>query len=163
MAYGGEVAFHSDTSGTHSVVENPEEVCNVMKEQETFFKIVGSGLKILAGGIQAVAERVESLASEQKRSEGIKDRGFGSWPDMEENEPAHGTKIRVTPEPLQKQAATNAPDAIMAVFQESEGPVDIDRLVAETGLERRKIHNTLYRLKKQGKIRNVAKGVYTKW
>ncbi|MEJ2587372.1 MAG: hypothetical protein P8165_07265 [Deltaproteobacteria bacterium] len=133
-----------------------------MKEQDTFFKIVGSGLRILAGGIHAVAERIEALATEQRGREDIEDRGFGSWPAQEATESAHSTKIRVTPEPAEKPPPTNAPDTIMVVFEESEGPVDIDRLAAETGLERRKIHNTLYRLKKQGKIRNVAKGVYTK-
>ena len=134
-----------------------------MKEQDAFFRIVGSGLRILAGGIHAVAERIEGLANEGKGTEDVKDMRFGSRPDTEQTEPSRSTKIRVTPEPLPGNQAKNATDAVMAVFDESDGTVGIDRLVTETGLERRKIHNILYRLKKQGKVRNVSKGVYTKW
>ncbi len=134
-----------------------------MKEQDAFFRIVGSGLRILAGGIHAVAERIEGLAGEQRGTEDVKDMGFGSRPDTEQTETSRSTKIRVTPEPSPENHTPNATDAVMAVFDGSDGTVDIDRLVTETGLERRTVHNTLYRLKKQGKVRNVAKGVYTKW
>jgi len=134
-----------------------------MKEQDAFFRIVGSGLRILAGGIHAVAERIEGLANEGKGTEDVTDMGFGSGPDTEQTEPSRSTKIRVTPEPSPENQAKNATDTVMAVFDKSDGTVGIDRLVTETGLERRKIHNILYRLKKQGKVRNVSKGVYTKW
>ncbi|MFO7984952.1 MAG: hypothetical protein R6U38_03745 [Desulfatiglandaceae bacterium] len=132
-----------------------------MKEQDAFFKIVGSGLKILAGGIHAVAEKIDNLASTEK--EGKEVPGTGPAPRPTEKTGPRGTTIRVKSTPSDEKHNKNAADAILTVIEASEGNVDVDRLVEETGFERRKIHNTLYRLKKQGKIRNVGKGVYTKW
>jgi len=40
--------------------------------------------------------------------------------------------------------------------------VTIDMLAEKTGFEKKKLHNILYRLKKQGRIENVSKGVYRK-
>lgn len=131
-----------------------------MKEQDTFFKIVGSGLRVLAGGIYAVAEKIDTLASDQKEAQKTAAPRPGPGPHSEETGP--GTPIRVKPEPREKKQTRTSTYAVMSVIDAGEGPIDVDQLTAETGFERRKIHNTLYRLKKQGRIRSVGKGAYTK-
>jgi len=40
------------------------------------------------------------------------------------------------------------------------GPVELDRLAEKAGLDKKQVHNALFKLKKQGKIENVSKGVY---
>ena len=131
-----------------------------MKEQDALFKIVGSGLRVLAGGIQAVAEKIDGLAGARQEGQEMPDSGPVGRP-TEKSRP-HSTTIRVTPAPSETRQAKSATDVVLAVIEASGDKVDVDRLMQETGFERRKIHNALYRLKNQGKIRNVEKGVYEK-
>ncbi|MBL7204342.1 MAG: hypothetical protein ISS63_08415 [Desulfobacteraceae bacterium] len=47
-------------------------------------------------------------------------------------------------------------------FFVTKGPGDFAILVEKTGFEKKKLHNILYRLRSQGKVKSVGKGVYSK-
>ena len=52
-------------------------------------------------------------------------------------------------------------DTIFDIVKKSGKPVDMAMLREKTGFESKKIANILFKLKKQGKIKSVDKGVYT--
>ena len=63
---------------------------------------------------------------------------------------------------LKGKKGTVASDIVYGIFDSATGPVDMGVLVEKTGFERKKLYNILYRLKSQGKVRSVGKGVYSK-
>jgi len=50
----------------------------------------------------------------------------------------------------------------LAMIEGSRNGVDVTTLKSRTGLVGRKVNDIIYRLKKQGKIKNVARGIYIK-
>ena len=134
-----------------------------MKELETFFKTVGEGLRALAQGVNSIADKLEGLSDArngQKSKPGAKDR-----PDREVK--AETPKAKTARDSAKKttprgKKGTTASDIVSEIFDRAKGPVDIAILVEKTGFEKKKLHNILYRLKSQGKVRSVGKGVYSK-
>jgi hypothetical protein len=59
-----------------------------------------------------------------------------------------------------KIMAKTAPETIMAVLRHSKGKVDIETLKEKTGLRGQRLHNALFVLKKQGKVKNPSRGIY---
>jgi hypothetical protein len=53
-----------------------------------------------------------------------------------------------------------APEIVMAVIKNPKGNVDVQTLKEKTGLQGQKLRNTLFMLKKQGKVKNPSKGIY---
>ncbi len=67
--------------------------------------------------------------------------------------------------PLKQTVSAKQPTAVDAVFgiiKRSKKGVNIATIKQKTGYDNRKIHNIVYRLKKQGKIKSETKGVYVK-
>ena len=65
-----------------------------------------------------------------------------------------------------KKVATKKPvtavDAVLKIINRSKKGVDIAALMKKTGFNQKKIYNVVYKLKKQGKVKSVGKGVYLK-
>ncbi len=51
---------------------------------------------------------------------------------------------------------------ITAIITRSRGGVDVATLMAQTGYDKKKVANLVFKLKNQKKIKSVKKGVYTK-
>ena len=71
----------------------------------------------------------------------------------------------VKTKPAKKVAAkkpVTAVDAVLKIINRSKKGVDIAALMKKTGFNQKKIHNVVYKLKKQGKVKSVGKGVYLK-
>ena len=134
-----------------------------MRELETFFKTVGDGLRALAQGVNAIAEKLEGLADVrdgQRSKPGTKHK-----PDHEakaETPKAKRAGERAKKTTPQGKKGTAASDIVYEIFDSAKGPVDLAILVEKTGFEKKKLHNILYRLKSQGKVKSVSKGVYAK-
>ncbi len=129
-----------------------------MKELETFVKTVGEGLRTLAQGVHAIADKLESYVDVP-----------GDAPSEPEFEPAvdhniHAKTAPVTPadEPSRQKPAINATALVYEKISNAEGSISMDELCRETGFERKKLNNILHRLRGQDKIKNVSKGVYAK-
>ena len=60
-----------------------------------------------------------------------------------------------------KQPATAA-DTVLAIINRSKKGVDSATLIEKTGYDKKKIANIVFKLRKQGKIKSVGRGVYTK-
>jgi hypothetical protein len=58
-----------------------------------------------------------------------------------------------------KRQATNS-EKVLRIIKRDPAGVDVATLRAQTGLEDKKIRDTVFRLSKQGKIKRVGRGIY---
>jgi len=134
-----------------------------MRELETFFKTIGDGLRTLAQGVDAIAEKLEGLSgvrNGQRYKPGTKHKpGREAKAETPKAKTAGERAKKTTP---QGKKGTAASDIVYEIFDSAKGPVDLAILVEKTGFEKKKLYNILYSLKSQGKIKSVSKGVYSK-
>jgi predicted Rossmann fold nucleotide-binding protein DprA/Smf involved in DNA uptake len=64
--------------------------------------------------------------------------------------------------PAAKKTTKTVIDTVLAMIRRSKKGVDTAALMKKTGFNERQIHNNVYKLKKQGKVKSVGKGVYLK-
>ena len=126
-----------------------------MKELDLFMKTFGEGLRTLAQGANAIAEKLDRFMESRSTSSGVES-------DADEEAP-----FDVEPEAKEKQvlrhaSGPNATAVVSALILESSTPVKLDELVQKTGFDKRKLQGILYHLKKQGKIASAGKGIYQK-
>lgn len=61
-----------------------------------------------------------------------------------------------------KRAGATASDKVLAIVNRSKKGVDSANVMKKTGFDKKKVANIFARMKKQGKIKNSAKGIYLK-
>ncbi|MFC1815732.1 hypothetical protein ACFL0M_07255 [Thermodesulfobacteriota bacterium] len=61
-----------------------------------------------------------------------------------------------------KKTTKTVIDTVLAIIIRSKKGVNIAALMEKTGFNEKQIHNNVYKLKKQGKVKSVGKGVYLK-
>jgi phosphate/sulfate permease len=71
-------------------------------------------------------------------------------------------KAKVTKKETETKKDMTAGDTILNIIAKSKEGVDTASLQKETGFTTKKIHNIVYKLKKQGKITSERKGFYKK-
>ena len=128
-----------------------------MKEIEVFVKTVVDGMKVMAQGIETLAEKLDTIAKSR-------------FDEKAKAEPAR--KAPAKPKKVVKKAAkkavpkkekpATAVDTVLGIINRSKKGVDTDTLVKKTGYDKKKVANLVYKLKKQGKIKSDGKGVYLK-
>ena len=128
-----------------------------MKDLDTFLKTVADGMKNMAQGVEALAEKLEKMAKAQKDVKAKKK-------DTAEDKPS---KKAVARKPAKKTAPKKekpmtAADTLLGIVKRSRKGIDTATLIEKTGYNQKKVANLIFKLKKQGKIKNVKKGVYVK-
>jgi putative endonuclease len=63
---------------------------------------------------------------------------------------------------IKKPAKSTAADTIFGIIKTSKKGVDVSTLMKKSSFNQKKTYNIVYKLKKQGKIKSVGKGVYVK-
>lgn len=135
-----------------------------MKEVQSLLKMLSEGLKTLAQGVEAIAAKVDDAA---------KTKSAGQAKSKPQPAPAKKAKTgRKKAKAAQKPAAkvvkkpaaktTTAVDTVSNIISLSSDGVNTAAVMAETGYDQKKVANIVYKLKKQGKIKAVQKGVYVK-
>ena len=131
-----------------------------MKELDTLIKTVAEGLKSMAQGVEKLAAKVEgigkSLAEEKAKGKAKPIRKAS-----QKAQKAAAKKSTQKAGPAKKKPMTAA-DTILAVIRRSKKGVTTDALMKKTGYNRKKVANIIYKLKKQGNIKTVGKGLYMK-
>jgi len=64
--------------------------------------------------------------------------------------------------PAKKAAKVTAADAVLKVINRAKKGVNTANLMKKTGFDNKKVANIIFKLKKQGKIKNPEKGLYVK-
>ena len=128
-----------------------------MKELQSVLNIVSDGLKTLAKGVEAIAEKVDEVAKSQ-----------GAVKPKRKKQSTATKKVKAVKKPVQKatkkkevKSATDA-DKVLGIISRSKNGASTAAIMQETGYNQKKIANIIYKLRKQQKIKSVEKGVYTK-
>ena len=128
-----------------------------MKELQNVLNIVSDGLKTLAKGVEAIAEKVDEAA----KSQGVV--------KPKSKKPSTATKkVKAVKKPVQKvtkkKEVTSATDSdkVLEIIGRLKSGASTAAIIQNTGYSQKKIANIIYRLRKQQKIKSVEKGVYTK-
>ena len=128
-----------------------------MKELQSVLNIVSDGLKTLAKGVEAIAEKVDEVAKSQ-----------GPVKQKRKKPSTASAKKKTAKKPAQKTAkkktagsATDTDKVLKAISSSKKG-VSTATIMQKTGYSQKKIANIIYRLRKQQKIKSVDKGVYIK-
>ena len=64
--------------------------------------------------------------------------------------------------PAAKKTTKTVIDTVLAIIRRSKKGVNTAALMKKTGFSEKQIHNNVYKLKKQGKIKSVGRGLYLK-
>ncbi len=128
-----------------------------MKELEILMKTFGEGLRTLAQGVHAIADKLDSYAESAK---GEKESAWEPEPGTVDDIPVEAAEEAPAGTDFEQKPAVNATDVVYETICTATSPVTMDELCEKTGYDRKKLTNILYRLRKRGKIENVSKGVY---
>ena len=71
-------------------------------------------------------------------------------------------KKRAVKKVVKKKTTKTAIDTVLSIIKRSKKGVNTAALMKKTGFNEKQIHNNVYKLKKQGKVKSVGKGVYLK-
>ena len=74
--------------------------------------------------------------------------------------PAKAAPVKKTA--VQKTKMLPAHEIVFSLIKRSTKGVDTAALIGKTGYNQKKIFNVIYKLKQQGKIKSVHKGIYVK-
>ena len=124
---------------------------------QNLLKMVSDGLKTLAQGVEAIAEKVDEAAKTKHPAQpAVKKPSTAAKKAKSIKKPA--------PQAAKKQTAkpNTAIDTVMNIVGRSKKGVNTATIKSKTGYDQKKVSNIIYKLKKQGKIKSVDKGVYTK-
>ena len=111
-----------------------------MKELKKSLEKVASDLKKIAGQVERLAGKLEAQSKAKAK-------------------PAKKTVVnKVSKKTLQPTAA----DTVYKVIARLKKGASMAAIKQKTGYDNRKIQNSVYKLKKQGKIKSEIKGVYVK-
>lgn len=153
-----------------------------MNTVERILQSIADDIKIVADGMNMVAEELRRLAQLQQTGEAAAEEitrpGAGPPPKPETiqtpgqplppppTEPtyvkdASGNVITRLKKAASRDTKSRPATAIVLnVIQHSDGGTDNRTIAEKTGFDKRKVANILFRLKKDGKIAPVSRGVY---
>jgi hypothetical protein len=135
-----------------------------MKEVQKLLKLVSDGLKSLAQGVDAIAKKVDETAK-TKRNVATHSKKQSESPksDKRENKAVKEAE-KPAPQAAKKKAAkpATAMDTVLNIIGSSKTGITTAAIREKSGYEQKKVSNIVYKLKKQGKIKALKKGVYVK-
>ncbi len=130
-----------------------------MKEVQSLLKLVSDGLKTLAQGVEAIADKVDEASKAKSRSA----RKAPAQKETAPPKPAPQAKKPAAKTPAKKTAkSATAVDTVMTLISRSDKGVSAADIKSKTGFDQKKVANIVYKLKKQNKIKSIDKGVYVK-
>ena len=159
-----------------------------MKEVKRLLKMVSEGLRTLAQGVEAMADKVDdtantkSTAASQDKKQPVSLKSFQgeSKAPKEAKKPAPKPAKQKAVKPATAKAAepatakaaepaiakaakpATAMDTVLNIIGSSKTGINAAAIKNISGYEPKKVTNIIYKLKKQGKIKAVKKGLYLK-
>ena len=110
--------------------------------------------------MKELKKSLEKVASDLKKIAGQVERLAGKLEAQSKAAPAKKTIAKK----VSKKTATQptAADTVYKVIARLKKGANMAAIKQKTGYDNKKIHNLVYKLKKQGRIKSPAKGVYVK-
>ena len=127
-----------------------------MKEFDVALKAVAEGLRTIAQAMEKIAEKLEDSVPKGKAKAKTVRKAAAK--------PKKSASKKETPKkaPAKKAVKETASDTVLAIVNRSKKGVNSATLAEKTGFDKKKVANIVFKLRKQGKIKSVGKGVYTK-
>ena len=125
-----------------------------MKEIEILLKTVADGLKTMADGLTMIAKKVDSVAKSQAGKIQPKAKPLSSKTHKTTRQSGRRTRSKGA-------GPLTAKEKVFSAIQKSPSGVDNATLSGKTGLDKKQVANALFRLKKEGRIQALRRGVYT--
>ena len=126
-----------------------------MKELDVFLKTVVDGMKVMAQGVESLAEKLDGITKARL------DEKAKAKPERKAPEPKKKVAKKAVKKTAAKKPAT-AVDTVLKIINRSKKGVSPSTLMEKTGFAPQKVHNIVYKLKKEGKIKSVGRGRYLK-
>lgn len=140
-------------------------------DSEKLMKAVAEGFKSLSQAIDSLATHIEDLSRKDK---GTKKPAKKAKAPAKKAKPAAKAKATAKKakaaaakktekkKPTAKGAKATAIDTVYGYIARARNGIDVESLVKKTGFDNKKVHNVIYKLKKQNKIKSVDRGRYQK-
>jgi hypothetical protein len=120
-------------------------------------------LKALNGLVQKVEKLQEQIAEENKPTKKAKAKAVKKKAVKKAPARKVAAKKAVPKKAVPEKAKpATAADTVLAIFNRYKKGVGTAALMEKTGYNQKKISNLVFKLRKQGKIKSVDKGVYVK-
>ncbi|MBT8352416.1 MAG: hypothetical protein KJO26_14450 [Deltaproteobacteria bacterium] len=132
-----------------------------MKEIDVALKALVDGLRTIGQGLEKLAEKLEESVP-KKQSKAKPARKTGAKPKKVAAKKPASKKPAPKRAPVTKAVKVTAEDTVLAIINRSRKGVNSATLSEKTGFDKKKVANIVFRLRKQGKIKSVGRGVYTK-
>ena len=122
-----------------------------MKNLKKDLQAVAKALKGLAVKVEKIQKQVEKLDKPKAKAKVSKKAPARKAPAK-----------RVAAKKAAAKKPATAVDTVLKIINSSKKGAGTAALMKKTGFNQRKIHNAIYKLKKQGKVKSVGKDVYLK-
>lgn len=138
-----------------------------MKDLEKYLKVLSDGMKTLAKGFESVAEKVDKLAKTEDVVKPAPKKSSKTTAKKTTRKPVRKSapkKASRTPRKTSppKAKVPTATEKVYQIISRYKNGVNTAAIKKNTGFNDKKVQNIIYKLKKQGKIKSTAKGVYVK-
>ena len=124
-----------------------------MKDLDVFLKTVVDGMRSMAKGIEILAEKMDTIAKSRMNEKPKK---------KAKAKPARKAPAKPKKPVPKKEKPATAVETVLGIINKSKKGVDTATLMEKTGYDKKRVANLVYKLKKQGKIKSVGRGVYLK-
>jgi len=122
------------------------------KKLKKDLQAVNKDLKALAKKIDGIIVALDNL---EKSKAAKKPKAKPSKAKTEKKAPVEKASVK-------ESGSVTAADTVLAIINRSNQGVNTETLMKKTGYNQKKISNLVFKLRKQGKIKSTAKGVYVK-
>ena len=138
-----------------------------MKDLEKYLKVLSEGMKTLAKGFESVADKVDKLAKTQEEVKPAPKKSSKTTAKKATRKPvgksASPKKTKTAGKVSSPKAkAPTATEEVYRIISRYKNGANTAAIKKNTGFNDKKVQNIIYKLKKQGKIKSTAKGVYAK-
>ena len=121
-------------------------------------KNIKKNLQVVNREIKALAKKVDQIVIAVGKLEKPKAKTVKAKPAKK----TVAKKVAVKKPAAKKPGQVTAIDTVLGFINRSKKGIDTAALIKKTGFNEKKIHNIVYKLKKQGKVKSEGKGVYLK-
>lgn len=118
------------------------------------FGTLAEGMKALAKGVESVAERLDALSKQPEKAE--QEQAAKESPGKKTT----AAKKRKKGSAKEKKTQAPASERVFALIAENPEGISIEALRETTGYGSKKLHNIVYKLKKQNRVKSEKRGVY---
>ena len=129
-----------------------KKIFELIKGEDKMTMNLKKDLQAVNRGINALEKKVAKIIAAIDKLEKAKAKTGKTKPK----------KKVVVKKPAVKKTAKTSIDTVLAIIKMSKKGVNTATLMKKTGFSEKQIHNIVYKLKKQGKVKSEGKGVYLK-